>query len=520
MRPITKTLLFATLASLGCAPIRKPEQGSALRDEDGPAGALDAKLEAAWKRFDLAQAFAIDKVVVKKELISRAEWEAKLAAPAGAGLTEADGAALRQRHDALVAAAKAKAEQDSVLDLGKLRGSGDERAFCHAFPKGTLLHIHPWGTLDRATVREVLEKVDPLINFAALATSLNNPGGTGTLYPEEHAALQAVATRAGGPKKYNQLATDADRKVIEDLYFLPPGNHPFDRFTGTFTAISALTFGGSYDAEPLMLDRYFERLKKHNVRYTEISRFIIPKPQWIQSLDAWAAEVKQKHGIVVRYLSAYSRIKEPEFTRGKADQLLKLPSSKILTGINFLADETNFPALEAGQTLYLPVLAAYKAGKTTLGRTIHAGELGDARNVRDSIIMGADRVGHGVLFKDDPLTVELARQRRTLVEVNLNSNLRLKVLEDLSQHPFLRYIRLGIPVSFSTDDEGIFESTIDDECLLAIAHSDITYAELKRTSYDGVTGAFTDAATKAELKAALDQDFVAFEAAWNDKLRR
>ena len=499
-----------------CAPVRREgvaslkAEGVTLPAED----ALDAKLDAQWKRFDQARAFALNRVVTQGGLVKRDEWEAMLAPPADQPWTDDDLKSLATRQDALVAKSLTVARAASALDLTRVKSLHRSNDFCRDLPKGGLLHVHPWGTLDRPTVATILTKVNPTIDFAKLQALLSSPGGTGTIYPAEHEALHAVQTHAGAlAVPYLSLAA-ADQKVIEDLYFLPPGKHQFDRFTGTFSAISALTFGGSFDAEPLMFASFLERAKAHHVRYVEISRTLVPKPQWFAGLNAWAAQEEADHGVVVRLLASFARNKDAEFTRGKAQQLLGFPASETLNGINFLADESNNPALEQGQTLYLPVLGAVQAGKSKLHRTIHAGELGDLRNVRDGLIMGAERLGHGVLLAKDPVTLEYARIHHVPVEVNLVSNVRLSVVPSIEEHPFLRYLRLGLPVSLSTDDEGIFESTIDDDCQLAIDHSDVTYSELKQMSYNSIATSFAEDATKTALKAALDQDFSQFEAVW------
>ena len=72
--------------------------------------------------------------------------------------------------------------------------------------------------------------------------------------------------------------------------------------------------------------------------------------------------------------------------------------------------------------------------------------------------MGVDRIGHAVLLDDDPVTVEYVRRHMTNlgIEANIISNLKLGVVGDPLQHPFLKYIRLGFAViraSFAADAE-------------------------------------------------------------------
>jgi adenosine deaminase len=142
---------------------------------------------------------------------------------------------------------------------------------------------------------------------------------------------------------------------------------------------------------------------------------------------------------------------------------------------------------------------------------MHAGELGDGRNPRDGLIMGAERLGHAVALAQDPVTLEYAARHRVPLEINLVSNLRLQVVPSLESHPFLTFLRLGLPVSLSTDDEGIFATDIVNECRVAIESSDVTYAELKQMAYNSVTTAFLPEPDRAALVTRLEAQFAAFE---------
>lgn len=84
--------------------------------------------------------------------------------------------------------------------------------------------------------------------------------------------------------------------------------------------------------------------------------------------------------------------------------------------------------------------------------------MGNPHNVRDALLMGVNRVGHGVLVQDDHLSMESMVISKKAVEVNLKSNLILGVVSEMKEHPFLKFHRIGIPITFSTDDEGIFET--------------------------------------------------------------
>ncbi|MBK7961086.1 MAG: hypothetical protein IPK04_07665 [Bdellovibrionales bacterium] len=63
----------------------------------------------------------------------------------------------------------------------------------------------------------------------------------------------------------------------------------------------------------------------------------------------------------------------------------------------------------------------------------------------------------------------------------------------------------------STDDEGIFEIDINHECELAIAETDISYAEVKQMAFNSIQTSFASAADKKTLLEKLTVKFDDFE---------
>ena len=70
---------------------------------------------------------------------------------------------------------------------------------------------------------------------------------------------------------------------------------------------------------------------------------------------------------------------------------------------------------------------------------------------------------------------------------------------------------MGIPVSLSTDNDGIFDTDISKECIAAVSTTDVNYAELQAMSYNSISTSFSKQKTKSILKNKLDQSFALFE---------
>jgi adenosine deaminase CECR1 len=144
--------------------------------------------------------------------------------------------------------------------------------------------------------------------------------------------------------------------------------------------------------------------------------------------------------------------------------------------------------------------------------SIHAGEVDEPNHhVRDTLLLGADRIGHGNNLITDDDTMRLMRHGPYLVEINLISNLLLNYVSDYAEHPFPEYLRTGIPVALSTDDRGMWDSTMSDEFFVAVTEYNLSWDEIKLLSRNSLQHAFVDAATKARLLSTFDERMTKFE---------
>ena len=161
-------------------------------------------------------------------------------------------------------------------------------------------------------------------------------------------------------------------------------------------------------------------------------------------------------------------------------------------------------------------LATYRQMRRTysgIPLSIHAGETDEPdHHVRETLLLGATRIGHGVNLIDDPDTMLLMRQQQYLVEVNLISNRLLEYVPDLSKHPFPEYLRFGIPVCLNTDDRGMFGSDLTDEYYTAVTLFRLTWPELVALGRNSLAYGFMQPEVKARLLADYDRRVAAFEA--------
>jgi adenosine deaminase len=171
-----------------------------------------------------------------------------------------------------------------------------------------------------------------------------------------------------------------------------------------------------------------------------------------------------------------------------------------VVGINFVQPEDAYLSMSEyhRQMLMLDYLhSVYPKVHITL----HAGELapglvppdGLRFHIREAVDLGhAERIGHGVdvMYENDPhaLLKELA-DRHIMVEINLTSN---DVILGVTApwHPLPSYLAAGVPIAFSTDDEGVSRIDLTNEYTRAAMEFNLSYLDLKQSGRTSLEHSF------------------------------
>lgn len=158
----------------------------------------------------------------------------------------------------------------------------------------------------------------------------------------------------------------------------------------------------------------------------------------------------------------------------------------------------------AGRTGERFAAAFEKAGKAGLKRTAHAGESSGPEGVRDAILLlGVDRIDHGVRAIADDATVELLVERRVPIGVCPTSNINLKIFPSIAEHPIDRLVREGVRVSINTDDPSLMGTNLPLEyarVASAFSWDESVIRDVARTS---IEASFASESVKAGLLARL-----------------
>jgi adenosine deaminase len=160
---------------------------------------------------------------------------------------------------------------------------------------------------------------------------------------------------------------------------------------------------------------------------------------------------------------------------------------------------------ERGRPPELFEAAFTQARELGLRAVAHAGEEGPPEYVRGALdVLGAERIDHGVRSMEDPDLVDRLRREAVPLTVCPLSNVALKVVDELSEHPLPAMIDAGLVVSLHSDDPAYFGGYVADNyrgVQQALGFDDSTMTALARNS---IVASFLDEARKQALLSELE----------------
>jgi adenosine deaminase CECR1 len=221
-----------------------------------------------------------------------------------------------------------------------------------------------------------------------------------------------------------------------------------------------------------------------------------------------ASKPAKTTGVAVRFQNALLRFSSTAEQELRELYAINDRYRDLYVGINMVGREDN----AKGYPLrFLPVLRELRKRYPDINLSIHAGEMDEPDfHIRDTLLLGAQRIGHGVNLISDPQTMVLMRNGPYMVEINLISNLLLEYVPDFSQHPFPEYLRVGIPVALSTDDRGMWDSDLTDEYFVAVHEFNLSWEEMVQLGRNSLKYAFVDEPTKQRLLAQYEKRVTEF----------
>lgn len=147
-----------------------------------------------------------------------------------------------------------------------------------------------------------------------------------------------------------------------------------------------------------------------------------------------------------------------------------------------------------------------KARQAGLLVVAHAGEEGSPEYVWEALnLLKVSRIDHGNRSLEDPALVDELVERKMPLTICPLSNLKLKVVHDMTKHPIAEMLAKGMMVTVNSDDPAYFGGYIN-ENYMAVAHAlHLTQEQIIQLAKNSFEASFLDEDEKLRLIEKVDK---------------
>ncbi|MFJ3229817.1 adenosine deaminase [Streptomyces sp. NPDC086787] len=254
-----------------------------------------------------------------------------------------------------------------------------------------------------------------------------------------------------------------------------------------------------------LADAYLTRAAAQGVRHAEIffdpQAHIargVPMSTVVEGLWRALGNSEAAHGVSTRLIMCFLRDES-------ADSALETleaarPHLDRITGVGLDSAEVGHPPAKFREV--------YEAAAALgLRRVAHAGEEGPPAYITEALdVLGVERVDHGLRCLEDPALVErLVRDRIPLTLCPL-SNVRLRAVDALTEHPLRRMMEAGLLCTVNSDDPAYFGGYVADNYHAVRAALGLTKEQMRELARNSFLASFLadDEERRARYLAEVD----------------
>ncbi|MFE2228817.1 adenosine deaminase [Streptomyces kronopolitis] len=248
---------------------------------------------------------------------------------------------------------------------------------------------------------------------------------------------------------------------------------------------------------------YLARAKEQGVRHAEI--FFDPQAHTARGvpigtvIDGLARALdgaEEAYGISTRLIMCFLRDESAESALATFEAAR--PHLHRLTAVGLDSAEIGHPPSKFREVFALAREAGLKC-------VAHAGEEGPPAYVWEALdILGVDRIDHGVrCMEDEQLVARLVADQVPLTVCPL-SNVRLRVIDDLADHPLPAMLDAGLLVTVNSDDPSYFGGYAEDNFRAVRDALGLDQETLRTLARNSFRAAFLDEAARARHLRDVD----------------
>ncbi|WP_405159476.1 adenosine deaminase [Nocardia sp. NBC_01499] len=146
-----------------------------------------------------------------------------------------------------------------------------------------------------------------------------------------------------------------------------------------------------------------------------------------------------------------------------------------------------------------------RARELGLRAVAHAGEEGPASYVAEALdVLGVERIDHGIRVLEDPVLVQRLVRERIPLTVCPFSNVRLRVVDKLSDHPLRKMLELGLVATVNSDDPAYFGGYVHENFDGIRDALDLTVDHLRTLARNSFEASFIDERARARYLDEVD----------------
>lgn len=252
-----------------------------------------------------------------------------------------------------------------------------------------------------------------------------------------------------------------------------------------------------------MTRAYLRRAAKSGVRHAEIMLDPqahlargIPLETCVNGVAAALATSESDVGISTCLIAAFLRDRPVAEALGVLQDLLAMDAP--IVGIGLDSAEVGYPPSLFTELYDLARSAGLKC-------IAHAGEEGPPEYVWEALdVLRVDRVDHGIRCLEDETLVERLVADRVPLTVCPLSNVRLRAVDTLADHPLPRMLARGLNVSVNSDDPAYFGGYLDDNVAAVVETFALDAEQCARLAVNSVESAFVTEERRRELLAEIE----------------
>ncbi len=247
-----------------------------------------------------------------------------------------------------------------------------------------------------------------------------------------------------------------------------------------------------------MTRAYLTRAAAGGVRHAEI--MVDPQAHLVRGVPLEVAPVlatsEAEHGVSTLLVAAFLRDRPEGEALDVLDRLVAADAP--IAGIGLDSAEVGHPPSDFTR-LYA------RARAEGLRLIAHAGEEGPASYVTDALdLLGVQRVDHGIRSLDDDAVVERLVAEQVPLTVCPLSNVALRAVERIEDHPVLAMLDRGLNVTVNSDDPAYFGGYLDNNLAALERSLGMTADQRARLAANSIRSSFLPAGRRDALLAEID----------------